>query len=826
MSVIAEAKSHILKGRCIVPIKYRSKSPVIDEWQDLRITVEDLPKHFNGKKQNLGIHCGEPSNGLVDVDLDCPEAKAAADVFLPETDLRSGRLSSPDSHRWYRAVANIPQSVRRFQDVTDPTTNKRATIAELRSTGGQTVIPPSEHPNGEAYTWSAEGEPTEVDGADLLRRVSLLCSTALVARHWPQEGARHDCALALAGALATFGLTQQEAHALILTAARIAGDREAEDRGKTVETTYRNIAAGKACTGIPTLKQFLGEPVVSKLSDWLGKPHYTAETVNGEEKREEKPKSTAQRLVEIGREAELIRSDRDEGFAVIHVADHQEVWPLRHKVFRDWLARQYHRETGRPAGSQAMEDALRALDGYARFDGAEHTLYVRVAPGEDGSILYDLADRNWRTIRITRDGVTLLTQIPPTFRRYAVAAQQREPAPSGDINELRRFLNAQDDSAWYQLVAWIVAAFFYDIAHPVLVVHGEQGSAKSTLMRLLSMLIDPSRTPLRTEPRDVGEWVQAADHAWLITLDNVSRLPSHLSDSLCRAVTGEGFSKRALYTDADDVIICFRRVVALTGIEVVAQRADLLDRSILLGLDPIEPAKRRPESAVLVEFEEKRPVILAGLLDTVSKVLRELPSVQLTEYPRMADFARVGVAVERVMGWPGGAFLRAYSSNIAAQHEEALSAAAIGEAIQALMDRDLNWEGTSKQLLTALEGIVPEKATKQSEWPKNPRALSGQVRRIAQNLRGTGIQVAFSRDRKGRIIRMARTSAENTDTTVTPSRACSREGCSIDVKVEPLTQTGLRATQPAEPDHAWIDRDDGVDASSRPYSDGECWEEY
>jgi hypothetical protein len=59
------------KGLAVVPIIFRSKKPVIDEWQD-------APNYFNGGKQNIGVILGGASGGFVDLDLDCPEAIAAA----------------------------------------------------------------------------------------------------------------------------------------------------------------------------------------------------------------------------------------------------------------------------------------------------------------------------------------------------------------------------------------------------------------------------------------------------------------------------------------------------------------------------------------------------------------------------------------------------------------------------------------------------------------------------------------------------------------------------------------------------------------------------
>lgn len=56
----------------------------------------------------------------------------------------------------------------------------------------------------------------------------------------------------------------------------------------------------------------------------------------------------------------------------------------------------------------------------------------------------------------------------------------------------------------------------------------------------------PSPVPLRQSPRDADSWVTAAAGSWVVALDNLSAIPPWLSDSLCRAATGDGNVKRAL----------------------------------------------------------------------------------------------------------------------------------------------------------------------------------------------------------------------------------------------------------------------------------------
>ncbi len=130
------------RGWFCVPLRPRSKSPVRNDWPNVRIETDDIKSHFSAK-DNVGIILGEPSGWLVDVDLDCHEAIELADSFLPPTSAITGRPSAPRSHRWYIASGAMTEKH------TDP--NDGSMIVELRSTGAQTVVGPSIHPDGEAY---------------------------------------------------------------------------------------------------------------------------------------------------------------------------------------------------------------------------------------------------------------------------------------------------------------------------------------------------------------------------------------------------------------------------------------------------------------------------------------------------------------------------------------------------------------------------------------------------------------------------------------------------------------------------------------------------
>ena len=84
----------------------------------------------------------------------------------------------------------------------------------------------------------------------------------------------------------------------------------------------------------------------------------------------------------------------------------------------------------------------------------------------------------------------------------------------------------------------------------------------------------------------------AANNGHVLAFDNLSGLPSWLSDALCRLATGSSFARRQLFTDEDEILFHATRPVILNGIEDVVCRADLADCAVFLTLGPISDDRR------------------------------------------------------------------------------------------------------------------------------------------------------------------------------------------------------------------------------------------
>src|SRR5499427_1527114 len=326
--------------------------------------------------------------------------------------------------------------------------------------------------------------------------------------------------------------------------------------------------------------------------------------------------------------------------------------------------------------------------------------YTSASAGYDRLYL-DLGDQSWRAVEIDATGWRIIDSPPVRFRRAAGMQPLPMPMSGGSVEKLRSFLNVKTDADFVLAVAWLLAALRDLGPYPVLVLSGEQGSAKSTFSTILRALVDPNTAPLRALPREDRDLFIAANNGHVLAFDNVSGLPFWISDTLCRLATGGGFAVRQLYTDQDEVLFDACRPMILNGIEDIVARPDLADRAIFLTLEPIPEEQRRPEQELLAEFESMRALILGALLDAVTHGLRQLPRVRLDRLPRMADFARWSTACETAI-WPAGTFWTAYSSNRDEAVADVIEADPIANAVRALMAMRTRWTGTASDLLSAL----------------------------------------------------------------------------------------------------------------------------
>jgi len=271
--IIEAVHEYLDRGMRVIPVPFRDKRPAIQGWQNIVITNDTVSDYFNGRPSNIGILTGGRSNNLVDIDLDCPEARALAPLFLPTTSMKSGRQSSPNSHWWYRCP-NLES-----QSYSNPERRSGCSsmIVEIRANGRQTIVPPSVHPSGEQIEWLGDStiEPVQVRADELRTAVEKLAAASLIAARW-HEGSRDELTLCISGFFASGGMPQEEAERLVRAICQACGDEEIDSRLSVVRRTYQRLHNGDSITGFARLNELLSVRVVSSLRRWLNLRNYSA----------------------------------------------------------------------------------------------------------------------------------------------------------------------------------------------------------------------------------------------------------------------------------------------------------------------------------------------------------------------------------------------------------------------------------------------------------------------------------------------------------------------------------------------------------------------
>jgi hypothetical protein len=353
-------------------------------------------------------------------------------------------------------------------------------------------------------------------------------------------------------------------------------------------------------------------------------------------------RNQADRLVEYARrEVGALFVDQ---FGMPHALVDGEAVPLTSRCY-SWLRRLMWEREERSVSGEALKTAAGTLAAQAEFSGDVRELHTRAA-WHEGVLYYEL--RPGRVVRVDGSGYGFEANPPVLFRRFPNLKPLPDPGPGGSLDALDDYVNLKTERDRRLFKAYMVTVALPHVRRPILNASGAMGSGKTTLGRIVKRTFDP------TAPETVGldrrDFLQKALHAYVVMLDNQNTIPEWADDTLCRLVTGEGDSKKRLYTDDEDVIIELMRAVILNGINVPTDRGDVLDRSLVVELERIPDSKRRTEEEMWERFEAEHPKLLGALRRAVSSDSSEsVPQiVSEAEARRLGGVRRSSLRGDRV----------------------------------------------------------------------------------------------------------------------------------------------------------------------------------
>jgi len=446
---------------------------------------------------------------------------------------------------------------------------------------------------------------------------------------------------------------------------------------------------------------------------------------------------------------QFFHNNQNEAFVKINLTDHTEIWNLNSAGFKDWISRQLWVRHKQGLNSISYKSAIAVLRGMAVYEGATQEVYLRVAQIKN-TIYIDICNDKWQVIKINNKGWEVIDQTPVSFIRSKNMQPLPLPNQQGDINLLRKHLNIQDKD-FVLIVGWLLMSLQAGRgAYPIMVLQGSAGCGKTTISRMLRQLVDPNKADLLSKPKTQDMRVIGVNN-YVLAFDNLSGIHPNYSDALCKIATGDNQTVRVLYTTNDEMTLSIKKPILLNGIDEIAERGDLVSRSIKIELQ--KPKQSKTETSVWSEFMANTPDILGALLDGLSMSLKNSDKIKIDQLLRMSDFCKWASAGGNAYGWNKNDFMTAYRENIQSSYIDSIEASTFATGIVQMFKDRLEFEGSPLELLQEVEdSFISDKVKHSHNWITTAKGVMNKLNRYQDALEVYGITFVKEKDRTNRTI--------------------------------------------------------------------------
>lgn len=697
-NILESAVEYLEKGFSVIPVG-ADKKPLINwkEYQNKRATPEEIKEWIEKyPAMNIAIVTGKIS-GIVVVDI---EEGGSSEGYPPTVTAKTG---GNGMHLYYKHPGYEVPNGARVRELTD-----------IRGDGGYCLAAPSVSTKGE-YEWIISPDDSEFSEWPtwITKTASLNDDNDkkwLLAKDGVSKGSRNDTAASMAG--------------------------------KIISCTPPELLES---IGWEHLKVWNSKNTPPLPERELRNVWESIKKINAGEVENEFKNNSLLNEICNREDVTLFHDEQGDAYISLDILGHQEIWPCEGSSMKRLLASKSWDKNKKPLGSESIKSIVSVLEGKACFEGPKIKLHNRIAWNND-NLWYDLTNEKWQAVKINKSGWEIVDKPPIIFNHYSHHQSQVTPIGNGNVKLFLDYINVTNPEHRLLLLVFLISSFIPDFPHVMLVVFGAQGSSKSTLSKLTRLVIDPSMLDVVALPDKQNELIQILAHHHFLFFDNVSHVNEDSSDTICKAITGSGFSKRRLFKNDEDIIYKFQRCIGINGINLVTIRPDLLERSLLIELERIDSANRKHEKEIYDSFKKDLPFILGGIFDTLVKTLEIKSKIRVSSLPRMADWTLWGCAIAEALGYKKEEFLDAYERNINRQAEMLLNENIVATTLFTFMEDKKDWKGTATDLLQQLYSSTPLDYFEKQEkfWPKSAAALSRRLNELSTYLKQIGISVIIN----------------------------------------------------------------------------------
>lgn len=576
------AVSYQQSGLSVIPVRADgSKAPSVNwkQFQDEIAPPDQIKSWFdNGADAGIGIVCGHVSGDLEVIDIDDPdvidefwsrinEESATLQRCLPTIRTPSGGL-----HIYYRCdcIDGNQKLAERAPNQDD--NGKGRTIIETRGEGGYVLAPGSHidcHEARKEYEHVAGPPLTNVPRITKIDREVLLSTARRFNQHWKEhhDNGSRDVKVRSNRPGDKFNKDQDWGSILIPHGWVKVGEKDAIIKWRRPGKSSGISATTGVCFGETSgellfvfssnAQPFEPGSSYAKFAAWAFLEHEgdfsaAARALGGDTADE--CVSLVTRVIAIlldGNETILAATPDGEAHITAQMTSANQLvsgcrtYLLRSKGFARWLRSFTYSKLQTALTDAALANIVGTLEAHALHTSTDRQpVFTRIGhAGERGNleVWIDLANDEGEAIQVTANGWSLKTSPEVRFVRPPGQLSLPTPALGGALTKLKELFHLSQAN-WVLVTSWLIGAFHPHGPYPILCLHGEQGSLKSTLARALRSLIDPHKSPLRAEPQSTRDLMIGAKNNRVLCFDNLSNIKPDFSDSLCRLATSLFFA--------------------------------------------------------------------------------------------------------------------------------------------------------------------------------------------------------------------------------------------------------------------------------------------
>lgn len=480
--------------------------------------------------------------------------------------------------------------------------------------------------------------------------------------------------------------------------------------------------------------------------------------------KDESRESATDQLIEIGQaNAKFFTNANNEGCATICKNGIYQHVLLDSEEFAHYLRILFYQKTSQAPSQDALGRAVGLFKAIAMESGEKYSMTTRVKEA-NGNFYYNLNNKEKSIVKVTAKCIKIIKTKTPYFLPNRNTASQVKPdLDNGDMSLLKKYLRMTHENYFVLLLVYIVTCIIESIPHPILIICGEKGASKSTSSRIIKSIVDPSNSDILSMPTTLESLELILTSNYMPVFDNIDSIRQVESDMFCITSTGGAIIKRKLYTNNDLQISTFKQCLILNGISVVASKADILDRSLLIELERIKDSDLKEERKIWKDFENDKPRILGGIFNVLHKAMSIYDDISLKKMYRMADFTKWGCAIAEALGYGKDVFLEALEQNRSKLNDETISQDIVATATLAFMKNRKEWSGSVTELYSELKQIALVQGidTYSRVWPKAANVLSRRLNEIKSNLLSMGIAITIRHMHAAKMVEITNKNAEN-----------------------------------------------------------------